>query len=274
MLTYPNAKINLGLNIIEKRVDQYHNIESVFFPIPLKDILEIVEHSKDENVFSASGINIPSDGKKNLVLRAYELLQKQYDLPYVQVHLHKQIPIGAGLGGGSADAAFLIKLVNKVFNLAMSKEVQENFATKIGADCPFFIHNQTAFIEGIGERITPIDIDLSAYFLVLHNPGIHVSTAEAYANIQAKKWEIPLLASIQSEVATWKYHLKNDFEASISEKYPQIGKCKTDFYTHGAVYAAMTGSGSSVYALYCKVPFKYLDNPDYWVFNLSEESSI
>ena len=251
MVTFPNCKINLGLNIVNKRDDGYHDIETVFFPIPLKDSLEVIEKEKFE--FSASGSSIEGETEKNLCIKAYHLLKKDIPhLPVVQMHLHKAIPMGAGLGGGSADGAFTLKLLNKKFELRLSEEQLINYSLQLGSDCPFFISNRPCFATGRGEKLEPIELDLSEYKIVIVHPAIHISTALAFATIKPLKPGKSIKQIVQQPVSTWKDEIKNDFEEPVFAKYPEIKKIKDAMYNAGAIYASMSGSGSAVYSIFKK----------------------
>lgn len=248
MLCFPNAKINLGLNIINKCPDGYHNIETIFYPIPVVDALEIT-HAETLS-FSQTGIKIDTPIEKNLVVKALNLLKKQYKIPDVEIHLLKAIPFGAGLGGGSADAAFMLKLLNDYFNLHISIEKLEELASEIGADCPFFIRNKPVFASGIGNIFEPINLSLKGYYLCLIKPEIMVSTPEAYSKVIPKVPVISLKEIIQRPISEWKQWMVNDFESSVFSKHPEIESIKNLLYRKGAIYAAMSGSGSSVFGLF------------------------
>lgn len=253
MIVFPNAKINIGLNIVERREDGFHNLESCFYPVPWLDILEVIE--SDSFSFSSSGIEIPGASKSNLVVQAYQLLKDKFDLPPVSIHLHKNIPIGAGLGGGSSDAAFMIKLLNDKFGLGLSGQDQEQIAGKLGSDCPFFINNQPVFVEGTGNRFSDIDIDLSELFIVIAYPEIHIGTKEAYGGIDPRPATSNLKEELESgNPSSWSNHIKNDFEDSLFGNHPKIESLKNLFYDAGATYSSMTGSGSAVYGLFEKKP--------------------
>ncbi|MBI1288378.1 MAG: 4-(cytidine 5'-diphospho)-2-C-methyl-D-erythritol kinase [Flavobacteriales bacterium] len=256
MIGYPNAKINLGLNVVRKRSDGFHDIESVFYPIPWYDILEIVPESKGSGrvTFTSSGIDIPSDGKPNLCERVYQLMHDEFDLFSVKMHLHKIVPIGAGLGGGSADAAFAAAMLNDMFDLGLSEERLEAIVSQVGSDCPFFIRNKPAYVTGRGEVLEPFDLDLSGYWIILVNPNIHIGTKEAYAGITPSEPEFSLKELLSKDVSEWKNGVKNDFEASIFPNHPAIEKLKEQLYALGADYASMTGSGSTVFGLFEKQP--------------------
>ena len=255
MIVFPNAKINLGLNIVEKRADGYHNIETVFYPIGLCDVLE-VEPSETctDYSFSSSGIPLDGDPEDNLIVKAYHLLRSGYQFPPIDISLVKQIPFGAGLGGGSADAAFMLKSINELFKLKITPSRLEKIAAKLGADCPVFIRNRPVFASGIGNVFNSIDLSLKGYFLLLVKPDIHVSTPEAYSLVVPEKPETSLLELINLPVSKWKNTIKNDFEKSVFARYPAINKIKNDLYEMGAVYASMSGSGSSVFGIFETAP--------------------
>ncbi|MDR3140166.1 MAG: 4-(cytidine 5'-diphospho)-2-C-methyl-D-erythritol kinase [Tannerellaceae bacterium] len=248
MICFPNAKINLGLNVVSKRPDGYHNIETVFYPIPLRDALEVV--SAETFSFSQTGIPVDAPAAENLAVKAMNLLKAHYPLPPLEVHLLKAIPFGAGLGGGSSDAAFMLKLLNDFLQLAIPAERLEEMASAIGADCPFFIRNTPAFATGTGNLFEPVSLSLKGYCLCLIKPGIAVSTPDAYAMVTPGQPEEPLKEIIKSPVNEWKHIMVNDFEESVFNKYPLIKQMKEELYEAGAVYASMSGSGSSVYGLF------------------------
>jgi 4-diphosphocytidyl-2-C-methyl-D-erythritol kinase len=249
MIVYPNAKINIGLNVLSKRSDGFHNIESCFLPINLTDILEIIP-SALETHFQASGISIPGNAKNNLCVKAWEILNKDFNISPVTIHLHKQIPIGAGLGGGSADGAFALKALSELFKLNLSIKQLENYASKMGSDCTFFIKNKPAFVEGVGDILSNLTLDLSSYTIILVNPGIHISTPEAYSGIIPYKAEKKLSSLIKSPIENWQQEIKNDFEVGIFKTHAQIEEIKNKLIELGATYAAMSGSGSTVFGLF------------------------
>ena len=252
MITYPNAKINLGLNIVEKRPDGYHNLETVFYPINLQDALEVnLLEGEEEFSLKVSGVPIEGEPESNLVVKAYRLLKKDYpDIPAIDIHMYKHIPTGAGLGGGSADAAFMIKLLNEKFKLNLSIEKMEEYAAILGADCAFFIQNKPVFATGIGNIFEPIQLSLKGYYLVLVKPNIFVSTKDAFAHIIPTQPTQSLKEIIRMPVETWRATMKNDFEDSVFQKFPEIAAIKDKLYDLGAVYASMSGSGSSVYGIF------------------------
>ena len=252
MITYPNAKINLGLNIIEKRPDGYHNLETVFYPINLQDALEVTQLEGEEDYsLTVSGTPIEGEPESNLVVKAYRLLKKDFpEIPSIDIHMYKHIPTGAGLGGGSADAAFMIKLLNDKFHLNLSVEKMEEYAAILGADCAFFIKNKPVFATGIGNVFEPVQLSLKGYYLVLVKPDIFVSTKDAFSFIQPKKPEYSLKEIIRMPIETWRATMKNDFEDSVFQKFPEIAAIKDKLYDMGAVYASMSGSGSSVFGIF------------------------
>lgn len=249
MIVYPNAKINLGLNVLSKREDGYHDISSVFYPVKeCVDILEIIKSERFE--FTRSGIEI-SDGE-NLCEKAWKLLDTDFGIGNVKIHLHKQIPIGAGLGGGSADASFTLKYLTELFDLNLNNKELEKYALRLGADCPFFIDNTPKLVEGIGEKMTSIDLDLSNYEIRLVNPDIHISTKEAYSGIVPKTPVLSVEKIIELPIIEWKGKLKNDFEESIFEKHQQLEGIKDELYKQGSIYSSMSGSGSIVFGIFEK----------------------
>lgn len=254
MIAFPNAKINIGLNIVEKRQDGFHNIESVFYPIfDVIDVLEIIPLNKNEPTqFSSSGIPIPGNANTNLCLKAYYLLKEAFNIQPVAIHLHKLIPIGAGLGGGSSDAAFTLKLLNTIFNLNLSNQKLIFFAKQLGSDCAFFIENKPVFAFGKGDEFERVALNLSNYKIKIEYPNIHIGTAEAYSGITPKKAAFNLKNIDNLSIDLWKENIKNDFEDSILNAHQPIAGLKKSFYKQGAIYASMTGSGSSVYGIFEK----------------------
>jgi 4-diphosphocytidyl-2-C-methyl-D-erythritol kinase len=252
MVYFPNAKINLGLNIVAKRPDGYHDIETVFYPVNLCDALEIVPAKGSEGRFIQTGIPVDGKPENNLVIKALNLLKADFDLPEIDIYLRKHIPFGAGLGGGSADAAFMLKLLNDFAGLHLSVKQLEEYASKIGADCPFFIQNQPVSAQGTGNIFSPISLSLKGYSLVLVKPDVAVSTREAYSSVKPQKPEISITDIIKLPVNAWKEKLVNDFEPSVFAQYPEIAAVKQELYDKGAIYAAMSGSGSAVYGIFEK----------------------
>jgi 4-diphosphocytidyl-2-C-methyl-D-erythritol kinase len=254
MVVFPNAKINLGLNIVEKRSDGFHNLETVFLPIALNDILEIIINANafEDVGFSSSGLIIDTTNQNNLCVKAYHLLKQDYDLPAIKMHLHKQIPMGAGLGGGSADAAFTLQLLNTKFNLQITEEKLLEYALVLGSDCPFFIINKPCFATSRGEELQPIEMDLTNYKILIVNPRIHISTAQAFTNIKPSKPSISIKEIIQQPITSWVNNLVNDFEKPIFNVYPSLQNIKDTLYAKGAVYAAMSGTGSTFFGIFNK----------------------
>ncbi len=252
MVVFPNAKINLGLNIISKRPDNYHNIETLFYPIGLSDILEVVpiSASVERNLISLSGIVVDGDPKDNLVMKAYHLLAEWFDMPAVQIYLDKNIPFGAGLGGGSSDAAFMLRLLRDKFDLPVENEELLSLAVKLGADCPFFLLNCPMMARGIGNEFEQVDFSLFGKFIVLIKPPVKVSTPEAYALVKPNRPEVSIPEILKMPIKEWKDLLKNDFEESVFYRYPVIRTIKERLYFKGAVYASMSGSGSSVFGIF------------------------
>lgn len=253
MITFPNAKINLGLDIVERRADGYHNLETVFFPIPLQDVLEInINNDPDSDDYSFVMHNASFDGdcNDNLVVKAYKALAADFTLPKVNMALYKNIPTGAGLGGGSADAAFALKMLNDIASLGLSDERLEEYAATIGADCAFFIKNRPAFATGIGNILSPTPCNIDGYCIVLVKPDIHISTKEAYSLVVPEYPTIRLTEIAKKPVDEWKGLMKNDFERSIFAKHPSMEKIKEGLYDMGALYASMSGSGSSFFGIF------------------------
>lgn len=262
MITFPNAKINIGLNVVAKRSDGYHDIETVFYPVLLQDALEVrlMFPRRDENCLYSlqmTGNDYPFRASDNLVVRAYLMLLEDFDLPPVDINLYKHIPSGAGLGGGSSDCAFMISLLNRRFNLRLRQSAMERYAARLGSDCAFFISNTPSIATGRGEILNPINLSLRGYTILLVKPDVSVSTAEAYAGVTPHKPDIPLAEAVMRPVIEWKDCVFNDFEESVFKKFPLLADIKKKLYSLGADYAAMTGSGSTVYGLF-RQP---LDNP-------------
>lgn len=256
MLTRPIAKINLGLNVVERRPDGYHNLETVFYPVPVCDALEVFEMdtrfpSQVNCDLKVTNITIEGDEQRNLVVRAYNLLKQDFpDLPRVHAHLYKGIPTQAGMGGGSSDCGFMITLLNKMFGLGLTDEQMIQYAARLGADCAFFILNRPCYAEGIGERLQPIALDLSGWYLAVVRPAIPVSTKEAFSLITPQHPKKNCLDIVMQPLESWRYELTNDFEKSVFTIHPEIGSIKDRLYEMGATYAAMSGSGSSLFGLF------------------------
>lgn len=267
MIVFPNCKINLGLHILRKRGDGYHDLQTVFYPVPLQDALEVVRHPSPaaDIAYSGSGLVVQGKTSDNSCVKAYQLIKQDFpDLPPVKMHLHKTIPMGAGLGGGSADGAFTLVLLNRKFNLGIDEKGLVRYALQLGSDCPFFIKNTPSFATGRGEILEDCPVDLSPYLFILVNPGIHINTGWAFSQITPSA-EKPLLKEIvQLPVALWKGRLTNDFEEPVSRHHPEIGRIKTKLYEGGAVYAAMTGSGSTIFGLFPKEAKPAFDFPAHY----------
>ena len=299
MVVFPNCKINLGLNILRKREDSYHDLETVFYPIPLNDALEVVReqstadrlpitddlseeeinikstlHNQRSTVngirLTTSGLDINGDEDNNLCVKAYHLLKKDFpSLPSIRMHLHKVIPMGAGLGGGSADGAFALKLLNDIFHLNLSSEQLIAYSLQLGSDCPFFILNKPCFATGRGEVMDAIELDLSAYKFVIVNPQIHIGTGWAFGNIVPKMPEQSIKDIIHQPIDAWKDSLINDFEQPAINHYPEIGNIKAELYNHGAIYSSMTGSGSTVFGIFEKGKELKLSFPKHYFVHTS-----
>lgn len=263
MIVFPPSKLNLGLRVTEKRSDGYHNLQTVFYQFPLRDILEIViidSNTTGTCHFVSTGLKIPSG--KNLCVQAYELLASDYDLPSVNIHLHKVIPMGAGLGGGSSDATYTLKLLNSLCELNLSDDQLRSYALQLGSDCPLFVSNFVQYAEGRGELLSPLDLNLTGMSLLVVNPKIHISTAEAFSGIKptARK---SFVGIVKEPIELWKGKLTNDFEKPLFAKYPELSEIKNKMYELGASYASMTGSGSTMYALF-KTAAPKLDWPNHY----------
>jgi 4-diphosphocytidyl-2-C-methyl-D-erythritol kinase len=249
MITFPPCKINLGLNIVRKRADGYHDLVTCFYPVPWTDMLEIVVAEK--LTFSSSGNAIPGDAADNLCLKAYHLLREDFGLSPVSMHLHKVIPTGAGLGGGSSDAAHTLRLLNELFELHLGKEQLKTYAARVGSDCAFFIDDQPMLGTGRGEVLAPLHVDLKGKFLVIVKPEIHVSTAQAYSGVHPKEPVADLAYVLETEpVEKWRTSVVNDFEETVFARHPSLREIKESLYEQGAVYAAMSGSGAAVFGLF------------------------
>lgn len=263
MIAYPCCKINLGLNIVNKRKDGYHNLETIFYPVPLHDVIEINKMHEDFPSMLNCDIKVTGtylnncDDKDNLVVKAYNLLAKRFYLPRIHAHLYKQIPSQAGLGGGSADAAYMIKMLNEHFQLKINNDEMQQLATKLGADCAFFINAKAAFATGIGNELTPIKTEINALkgcYLTLIKPDIAISTAEAYSNIKPQQPKKCCKDIISQPISTWKEELKNDFEEPLFTKYTELKDIKKRLYEEGALYVQMSGSGSTIFGIFDKKP--------------------
>jgi 4-diphosphocytidyl-2-C-methyl-D-erythritol kinase len=271
MICFPNAKINLGLNITEKRSDGFHNIETVFYPIGWNDALEVIVNTNSQQEFNLhlSGLAIAGNIEDNLLYKAYQIIKQTKALPHVDVYLHKTLPMGAGLGGGSADAAFFINLLNDQFQLHFTEIERIDIARQLGSDCAFFIKNTPVYATQKGDVFTDIKLDLSDLYIAIIYPNVHSNTKEAYSLVKPQQPNKSLLDVIQQPIATWKTDLVNDFEKSIFSLYPIVEKTKHDLYELGAVYACMSGSGSAVFGLFEKEPdIKHLAQFPHWIGNM------
>ncbi|MDH4090289.1 MAG: 4-(cytidine 5'-diphospho)-2-C-methyl-D-erythritol kinase [Cyclobacteriaceae bacterium] len=248
MVSFPPCKINLGLHIIDKRPDGYHNLITCFYPVPWTDILEVI--IADTFSFTCSGNPIPGIAEENLCVKAYALLKEDFRLAPVKIHLHKIIPTGAGLGGGSADGAYTLRSLNTIFKLELSQERLMAYAALLGSDCSFFIQDESMLATGRGEILSGIQVNLSNKYIVLVKPGIHVSTAEAYGGIHPRQPLQSIAQLVSDGIETWRLFLKNDFEESVFKKYPAIEDIKEKLYSLGALYASMSGSGAAVYGIF------------------------
>ncbi len=251
MVFFPNCKINIGLNVIRKRSDSYHDLETLFFPICLYDGLEIIKSDKFE--FSTSGLPVTTNDD-NIVVKAYKILKEDFNLPPVKIHLHKNIPMGAGLGGGSSDAAFTLIGLNSLFNIGLDKDSLINYSLKLGSDCPFFVINKPCYAEGRGEVLTEMDIQLDGLKVVLIKPDCEVSTAQAYSGVKPIVPIVNLKEALLLPFEEWKGKVENRFEESVFLKFPSIKNVKDKLYESGAVYASMSGSGSTVFGIFKDIP--------------------
>tara|TARA_B100000427_G_scaffold286237_1_gene260133 strand:- start:261 stop:1016 length:756 start_codon:yes stop_codon:yes gene_type:complete len=249
MIVYPNAKINLGLDVLEKRIDGYHEIASVFYPVKdLFDILEIVP--SDDFSFSTSGFDIPGIIDENICVKAFNLLKADFSIQPVKIHLHKKIPIGGGLGGGSADGSFTLIVLNQLFDLQLSDIQLQQYALQLGSDCPFFIDNTPKYVTGRGECLQSLDLDLSSFEVRFIFSDLHIPTADSYTRVVCKTPRTNLLSLIKQPIESWKGRVKNDFEYSTFIDYPKLKDIKEKLYADGAIYASMSGTGSVFYGLF------------------------
>ena len=251
MIQFSPCKINLGLSILEKRADGFHALETVFYPVALDDIVEIVPAKLF--AFSHTGISIPGDASNNLCVKAFHLLKADYPhIGDVKIHLHKNIPMGAGLGGGSADGTTVLILLNRLFELKLTQKQLLDYAARLGSDCPFFIFNEACHATGRGEILNPISIDLSNYTIVLIHPGIHIATPWAFQQLSPCIKEKTIAEIIKQPIETWKAELINDFESPVFKAHPTLEDLKNNLYEQGAIYASMSGSGSSLFGIFPK----------------------
>jgi 4-diphosphocytidyl-2-C-methyl-D-erythritol kinase len=253
MLFFPNAKINLGLNVLRRREDGYHDLETAFYPVPLKDVLEIVRTGAEVTGFTAYGNPIPGDPAANLCLKAWELLRNEFPtLPPIHIHLYKNIPIGAGLGGGSSDGAWTLIALNRQFRLGLTRQQLLEYAARLGSDCPFFLLNEPCLGTGRGHQLQPISVDLTGFSIALVDPGIHISTATAFSLCTPGEHKTPISTILSRPVPEWRKDLINDFEEPVFHLHPELREIKKILYDTGAVYASLTGSGSSFFGIFAK----------------------
>lgn len=269
MIGFANAKINLGLNVLYKRADGFHELESVFYPVNIFDSLEILD--ADELKFSVYGIEIPGDANDNLCIKAFNLLKAEFNISNVHIHLLKNIPFGAGLGGGSSDAALTLKMLNQKFDLNLSDAQLETYAAQLGSDCAFFIKNSAQLATGRGEILKPIDLDLNKKSFLLIKPNFGISTKEAYANIRTNDKNESIEQIVLDRVEDWQGRLKNDFEEALFPKYPVLAEIKNQLYEQSAIYAAMSGSGSTMFGIFenentAQKAKAFFENSDYQLF--------
>ncbi len=251
MIAFPHAKINLGLSVISKRPDGFHDLETIFYPLPLHDVLEIIP--SDETRFFPTGLSIPGNTDDNIVLRAYRLLKEKYArIGCLDIHLHKTIPMGAGMGGGSSDAAGMVQLLNRFFELKLTNSDLIDFALKLGSDCPFFMHNGPCFATGRGEKLAPFTLDLSGYSFLLIHPEIKIDTAWAFSQIKPFPPLLDLKENIRLPISGWRKAVHNDFEKIVFDAHPSLSYIKEKLYTAGALFASMTGSGSTIFGIFEK----------------------
>ncbi len=269
MIGFANAKINLGLNVLYKRADGFHELESVFYPVNIFDSLEILD--ADELKFSVYGIEIPGDANDNLCIKAFNLLKAEFNISNVHIHLLKNIPFGAGLGGGSSDAALTLKMLNQKFDLNLSDAQLETYAAQLGSDCAFFIKNSAQLATGRGEILKPVSLDLSKKSFLLIKPNFGISTKEAYANIRTNDKNESIEQIVLNRVEDWQGRLKNDFEVALFPKYPVLDEIKKQLYEQSAIYAAMSGSGSTMFGIFenenaAQKAKSFFENSDYQLF--------
>jgi 4-diphosphocytidyl-2-C-methyl-D-erythritol kinase len=270
MLVFPNAKINIGLRVTEKRQDGYHNLETIFYPVKIHDALELIEASptasKDIS-FTHSGLHIEGEESNNLVIKAYSLLKKKFpELPKVIAHLHKVIPMGAGLGGGSSDAAFMLKLINEKYLLGINQETLCEYALQLGSDCPFFIKSTPAYAEGRGEKLYEVPLSLEGYKILIVYPGILVKTSLAFSSIKPAPSQTKLTEEVKKPLIEWKNTIINDFEIPVFLQYPELANLKKMLYDQGAVFASMSGSGSTIYGIFPSNKMINLKFPDSYFY--------
>lgn len=269
MTIFPNAKVNIGLRIVSERKDGFHNIETILYPVPLKDAIEFVtsDGGNDSDSLTSTGIITGCPMNENLAVRAVNLIRRTYNIPPLQIHLHKAIPAGAGLGGGSSDAAFMLRYLNRYFRLGLCNNDLKRLALELGSDCPFFIDNRPLFAEGRGELFSPLKPLLGGYYIMIVNPGIEVKTSEAYSKVVSSRPGTDLRDLYYLPPAEWKEYILNDFENVVFRMHPEIGDIKANLYRMGAQFALMSGSGSSVFGLFESKPADYSSNLNYFTWS-------
>ena len=277
MILFPHAKINIGLYVVNQRLDGFHNIETLFYPVGLRDALEVTvlpEGGEHQIHFNASGLTIAGNPQRNLVVQAYRLLDEAFSLRSVQVHLHKVIPMGAGLGGGSSDGAHMLMALNRLFSLGLEPPQLKEFALRLGSDCPFFIESTPSLGRGRGEVLTPVPVNLNGYYLVIVKPELFVSTAQAYASVTVTPPKERLEEEVKKNPALWGERVRNVFEDSVFAAYPEMGQIKQQLYREGALYASMSGSGSALYGIFAQPPKLSQRFPDMFVWEGKAPASL
>jgi 4-diphosphocytidyl-2-C-methyl-D-erythritol kinase len=252
MLDFPNAKVNIGLHILRKESTGFHSIETLFYPIAWKDALEILPSK--ETQFTISGLAIEGKNEDNLCIKAYNLLKNDFNLPPIHLHLHKNIPMGAGLGGGSSDASFTLKMLNQIFSINLGKDILKDYASKLGSDCAFFIENTAHIGKNRGEILSPFALNLKGYYMVVVYPSVFISTAEAYSLVKPFEERESLETLLEKDMKTWQKNIVNDFETALFPKYKILAEIKEYLYNQGAVYASLSGSGASLFGIFEKLP--------------------
>lgn len=252
MILFPNAKINIGLSIIEKRSDGFHELESIMVPIPIYDILEITENPEFE--FVQTGLTVEGNNEDNLCVKAFRLMEENFSIQPVRIHLRKQIPMGAGLGGGSADATFVVKGLNDLFQLNLSVATLQELSAELGSDCAFFVENCAQLAKGRGEILSNFPLDLKGNYLKIINPGIHISTKEAFSNVVMSRKKDVLSKVNSNNCELWKDFVFNDFETHLFSNYPELSEIKQQLYSEGAIFASMSGSGSTLFGVFESEP--------------------
>lgn len=254
MIVFPNAKINIGLRVIQRRNDGFHDIETLMVPLKLADALEVTPSSDGLSGITLSGIPVDGTPDSNLCMKAFKMMQQRFGLPEVKIHLHKVIPTGAGLGGGSSDAAFTLKLLNRLFSLKISNKDLESLAAELGSDCPFFIENQPCLVTGRGEVLKPVQLDFSHLNILVVKPDVNIPTAWAYTHIKPSGHQLPGPGDIPEDISTWSELYPNDFEMPVFKAWPEIASIKKSLLDMGALYASLSGSGSAVFGFFEKIP--------------------